>query len=70
MLCSQISLWVHFGVVQFKTRDDAHWESTLLAHVGGGFALMPSLLAAYAHTLFVPYFQMVCRGGGLGSAVQ
>ena len=35
-------------MVQFKTRDDAHWESTLLAHVGGGFALMPSLLAAYA----------------------
>ena len=61
MLYSQISLWVHFGVVQFKTRDDAHWESTLLAHVGGGFALMPSLLAAY-HTLCLSPLSRWCAG--------
>ena len=42
----EVSLWIYFSVMQFKTGDDAHRSITLLAFEGGGFPPLSFLVTA------------------------
>ena len=46
-LFSQVPLWVYFGVVQFKTWNDAHRQLALSTHVGGSLPTTPLLLTVH-----------------------
>ena len=64
-LFSQVALWVHFGVVQFKARNNAHWQLALSTHVGGSLPTTALLLAAHC-ALCLSLLSRWCAGKVVG----
>ena len=69
-LFSQVPLWVDFGVVQFKTWNNAHWKLALSTqcHVGGSLPTTPFLLTALCLSLLSRWCSgKVVKEGGQGN---